>query len=203
MTTEPTKDDAIPPRPRHTTLHTPLPPAPGVPPDETDSIPAPPKYLEESSRTRAARRAAELREHLGPAGHDESTDMYFIDPRAIPDGWSYEWKSRAVLGAPNPSYEVSLARRGWEAVPASRHPEMMPQNWSGNYIEREGQILMERPMEITDEAKAYEIRKARMQIHQREEGLSQAPAGTAERDNKGTPLIKVAKSYEAIPIPRE
>jgi hypothetical protein len=172
-----------------------------LPPDETDSIPPQPKYREEDPRTRAARRAAELRNHIGIA--DDGVDKFFVDPRLIPDGWSYEWKTHLVLNQPNPSYEVSLARKGWEAVPVTRHPQMMPEGWKGNHIERDGQILMERPMEITQEAKDNELRKARLQVRQKEAQLTGAPSGQFERDNKGSPLVNVKKSYEAIPIPKD
>jgi hypothetical protein len=153
----------------------------------------------EDPRTRAARRAAELREHLGSM--DEGVDKYYIDPRIIPDGWSYEWKTLTVLGKENPGYQVSLAHRGWEAVPRTRHPEMMPENHRGETIERDGQILMERPLEITNEVKAHEYRKAREQVRGKELQLGAAPGGQFERDNKGNSMVKINKTYESIPIP--
>ena len=133
---------------------------------------------------------------------DDGTDKFYIDPRIIPAGWSYEWKTHTVLNAENPGYQVTLARRGWEAVPAYRHPEMMPANYKGNTIDREGQRLMERPLEITEEAKALDKRRAREQVQQKEAQLSGTPQGTFERDNKGTPLVNIKKSYEAMPIPK-
>jgi hypothetical protein len=64
-------------------------------------------------------------------------------------------------------------------------------------------ILMERPLEITQEAKARDLRVARAQVRGKEEQLGGAPAGTFERDNKGAPLVNVKKSFEHIPIPKE
>jgi hypothetical protein len=159
---------------------------------------------EDDSRARAARRAAQLREHQGDL--EEGPDKYYIDPRMIPDGWSYEWKTQTVLGQENPSYQVSLARKGWEAVPRTRHPEMMPANFKGAHIERDGQILMERPLELTNEAKARDLRNARDQVRQKEAQLHGAPAGEQSpfaNTNKGTPLVHVTKSYEPMPIPKE
>ncbi len=161
-----------------------------------------PAAREEDPRTRAARRAMELREHLG-GSMDDGTDKFYIDPSIIPDGWSYEWKMLTVLGKENPSYQVSLAHRGWEAVPRSRHPEMMPDNFRGETIEREGMILMERPKEITDEVKANDLRNARQQVRGKEEQLGMAPNGTFERTNKDKSLVSVKKSYESIPIPEK
>lgn len=194
-TDEPTIDDGSePPRRRGRPPTTSLAPAsPAEPePDVT--------YRDEDPRTRAARRALELREHLGNL--DQGTDEFYVDPRIIPDGWGYEWKRYTILGAQDPSYQVSLARAGWEAVPPSRHPEMMPDNYRGNTIERKGVILMERPLEIIDEVKSIEKRKARDQVVQKEQLLSGAEPGQFERDNKGAPLVRIKKSYESIPIPK-
>lgn len=162
------------------------------------TVPTAPR--EEDPRTRAARRALELREHMG-GNMDDGVDKFYIDPRIIPDGWSYEWKTLAVLGKENPSYQVSLAHRGWEAVPRTRHPEMMPENYRTETIEREGMILMERPKEITDEVKALELRKARDQVRSKEQQLNGAPPGQFERSNKDASLVKINKSFETIPIP--
>jgi len=161
----------------------------------TDSAPR-----EEDPRARAARRAAELRDH---GSLDEGEDKFKFDLSIIPDGWSYEWKMLEVLGKQDPSYQVNLARKGWEAVPRSRHPEMMPDNYAGNTIVRDGMMLMERPKEITDEARAKENKAARDQVRGKEEQLGAAPVGHFERSNKGAPLAVVKKSYESIPIPKE
>lgn len=159
----------------------------------------PPKPREEDPRLRAARRAMELREHQ--ASDDEGVDKFYIDPRIIPDGWSYEWKTFTVLGKENPSEQVANARRGWEAVPCARHPELMPINYRGETIEREGMILMERPLEITNEAKARDLRIARAQVRGKEEQLGGAGVGQFERSNKGDSLVNVKKSFEHMPIP--
>jgi len=159
------------------------------------------KMREEDPRTRAARRTAELKDHLGSM--DEGTDEFFIDAREIPDGWTYEWKRRLLLGAEDPAYQVALARAGWEPVPAYRHPNMMPTGYKGATIERKGAILMERPKEINDEARAIELRRARAQVRQKEEQLNSAPQGQFGRDNKGNPLVNVKRSYEALPIPKD
>lgn len=160
---------------------------------------AAPKPREEDPRARAARRAMELREQA--TSDDDGTDKFYIDPRTIPDGWSYEWKTFTVLGKENPSYQVAMAHKGWESVPRSRHPHMMPHNHQGETIDREGMILMERPLEITQEAKTRDQRIARAQVRGKEEQLAGAPTGTFDRSNKGTPLANVKKSFEHIAIP--
>lgn len=158
-----------------------------------------PSLREEDPRTRAARRTAELRDHLGEM--DEGVDEFRINKEDVPAGWEYEWKRKTFLGAEDPAYQVQLARAGWEAVPTARHPAYMP--LEGNYpvIERKGMILMERPKEICDEARLIELNKARRQVRQKEAQLNSAEGGQFERTNKDQSLVKVKRSYESIPIP--
>lgn len=184
--------------------HAPLPVAAAVQAAMQSEQPAPSAPVtvrEEDSRARAARRALELRDHLG--GMSEEVDQFYIPPHIIPDGWSYEWKRHTVLGKEDPTYQVRTAHRGWEPVPRSRHPEMMPENFPGNTILREGQILMERPKEITDEAKAADYRKAVGQVRGKEEQLGATPPGTLARDADPRVRPSVKKAYESIPIPKE
>ena len=153
----------------------------------------------ESPRERATRRAAEVRGNIGSM--DEGTDDFYIDPSVIPDGWSYEWKMHTVFGKEDPSYSIALARKGWEPVETSRHPEMMATGNTEKLITRKGMILMERPMELTEEAKRIEQRRARLQVKTKEEQLSTAKSGEFERNNKDSSLAKIKKGWEAMPIP--
>lgn len=158
---------------------------------------------EEDPRVRAAKRAAELRGHWGADEMQEGTDKFYIDPRIIPPGWSYEWKMHTVLNQESPAYQVEISRAGWEPVTAHRHPEMMPDNYKGMTIDRDGMRLMERPAEITESAKARELRKAREQVGHKEAQLKGSGSGEFQRDNKGDSLVKIKKSYEPIKIPTE
>jgi hypothetical protein len=173
-----------------------------VEPNQVEHAERPPMreaLREEDPRARAARRAAEIRGNIGSL--DEGSDDFYIDQNSVPDGWSYEWKRKTVLGQEDPAYQVQLARTGWEPVPAARHPAYMPDNGNYTTIERKGMVLMERPKELTDEAKMVELKKARNQVRQKEQQLNSAPDGQFGRNNKDAPLVKVAKSYEAMPIP--
>lgn len=152
-----------------------------------------PENPSESDAARAARRAAELREHLGDS--DEGTDEFFAP--TPPDGWSYEWKRRLTMGQEDHSYNTALLRAGWEAVPASRHPEMMPAGAKGP-IERKGMILMERPKVIVEEARVRQLRTARAQVSGKEAQLNETPNNTLERAP-----AKVKKSYAPMPVPEE
>lgn len=158
---------------------------------------------QESSAERAKRRAAEIRGHIGDM--DEGTDEFYIDPQMIPEGWSYEWKRKLLLGAEDPTHTVALLRMGWEPVPLNRdrdHAAMMPSTWPHNTIERKGMILMERPAEVVEEARRIEQRRATSQVRAKEAQLAGAPEGTMTRDHAQV-RPKISKSFEAMPIPKE
>lgn len=120
-----------------------------------------------SSLARAEARLREIRDNLPEGG---ALRDKFWAPQA-PVGWTYEWKVRTVMNEEMSSYIVELARNGWEAVPLSRHPEMMPQGWKGETIEVEGLVLMERPSVLTEEDRAIEARNAREAVLTKENQL--------------------------------
>jgi len=158
-----------------------------------------PKMKEEDPRSRAAKRAAEIRGNIGSM--DDGVDNFFVDPSIVPPGWSYEWKRHTVAGAEDPSYAVSLARKGWEPVEPGRHPDMMPTNTKDQYITRKGMILMERPMELTEEARRVDERRARLQVRNKEAQLGEARPGEFGRNNKDHSLANIKRGWESIPVP--
>jgi hypothetical protein len=109
-------------------------------------------------------------------------DQFAVDPEMIPDGMSYEWKRVTTYGAREPAYEVLMAEQGWEPVPVSRHPQFMPEGYKGP-IERGGLVLMERPIELTMEARAEAERDAREVVRVKEEQLGMTPTGTLTREH--------------------
>ena len=157
-----------------------------------------PSMREDDPRASAARRAAEIRGHIGSM--DEGPDE-FRTPDA-PPGWEYEWKRRTLMGQEDPAYQVQLARTGWDPVPTGRHPEMMPSQGSYPTIERKGMILMQRPAVISDEARAAEARRARNQVRVKEQQLNAAPDGTMTRDHASV-RPQISKGYEPIPVPKD
>ena len=167
----------------------------------TESLrPALREEMRDDPVARARARAAEIRQNLGGGGLDEGEDRFRINSSEIPEGWTYEWKRKLVLGQPDPAYEVELMRRGWEPVPLDRHPYMMPPGKGYNTIERDGMILMERPKELTEEARDVEVRKARNQVRQKEQQLASTPDGTMTRDHASArPSIR--KGYEPMAVP--
>lgn len=155
--------------------------------------------LRDDPRARAAARAKELLEHGGSM--DEGTDEFYIDPADVPDGWAYEWKMETVLNQEDPSYQVHLARTGWEPVPTERHPSYMPKSGDHPIIRRKGMVLMEKPAVVVQASRDAELRKARNQVRQKEEQLGATPDGTLPRDADARTKPKINKGYEAIAIP--
>jgi hypothetical protein len=77
----------------------------------------------------------------------------------------------------------------------------MPGDYKGATIDRDGQRLMERPLEITNEVRALELRKAREQVNQKEAQIRGQPAGASSpfEGNRDATFIK--RSREAtIPM---
>ena len=154
----------------------------------------------ESPRERAARRAAELRDNR-EEGFD-GTDKFYIDSSVIPDGWDYEWKAKFVANQEQLSQMMAYKRAGWEEVPTHRHPEMMAAGTTEPVIIRDGLVLMERPKEISDEARRRLARDAREQVSGKEREISgyedDHAIGEGQRARVGS---KISKSFEAMPIP--
>lgn len=155
----------------------------------------------EDPRAAAARRAAEI---LGnESGLEDATDDFYIDPSMVPEDWSYEWKRLTVYGAEDPAYQVQLAQKGWQPVPAARHPEMMPSTGEWHTIDRKGMRLMERPKVITDRARMTDKQKAKQQVTIKEAQLNSAPPNTFDRGTHPQSTAKVNKSYEPMVIPQD
>lgn len=165
----------------------PLPETPAVAPPIENGAPEP----ELTSAQLAEQRAQELLE--GGLVPEESIDE-FTAPTP-PDGWTYEWKTHTVAGAIDHSRVTQQQRMGWEPVPASRHPEMMPLGYTGSVIEKKGMMLMQRPKQITDRVVMFERRKAMDQVRVKEAQLGQARAGEFERGTNPNAPVRVGKEY--------
>lgn len=192
-----------------------LSPAPSPPPARVEPA-APPPTLAEAVQEAATKpltkeeqdakdmfeaqmRAQQLIE--ADDGTAEGGDKYAIPPDIVPAGWSYQWKVFTVLGQENPGYQVQLARSGWTTVPASRHPEMMPIGWTGQYIERDGQVLMQIPKVIEERQRILERRRALDQVRTKEAQLTGAPPGTFQRGTHPGAPVSVGKGYAPMQVP--
>ena len=159
-----------------------------------------PPMRKDYSLASAESRTAEILDHVGTVA--EGVDEFYIDRSRLPPGWDAEWKTKTVMGAEDPAQMVSYARMGWEPAPLDLFPEMMPQGWKGNTIERKGMILMIRPRKITDMVRQADAKKAREQIRAKEAQLSSAPDGQFTRDHAQI-KPKINKGYEPMPVPQD
>lgn len=140
----------------------------------------------------SAREAAEYaRKVLDSYGNAiDETDEFYVDPAKIPDGWTYQWKAYEIAGKPNPYHMVAQQRHGWRAVDASRHPEIMPENFTGPIIKK-GLMLMELPTVLVERAKAKLEAESRGTLRDAEAQLHETPAYTAPREEFPDRLKKV------------
>lgn len=155
---------------------------------------APP--IRRAGRPGSARLRAPVREPVREAPRDASPqgkrlvrkrridDPFHFNPRIIPDGVSYEWKRMSVYGQQDPEHQVNLRENHWRPVPASRHPELMPDGYDKQgAITRKGMVLMERPAYLTQEARQEDYEIARAEVSRKEQQLGSTPAGTMTRQH--------------------
>lgn len=106
----------------------------------------------------------------------------------IPEGSSYEWKRFSIHGQSadhDPFYLASMRRQGWEPVDPKRHPNWVPPGYDKPYIIRDGLILMERPVELTQEARAEVRALSKQQMREAEQRLGLTPKDTMTRQHEG------------------
>lgn len=93
------------------------------------------------------------------------SNRFEFDRNLIPSGMSVEWKRCTMFGQEDKEHLIDLEQNGWEPVPAERHPELSGRRAvAGSNIVRGGLMLMQRPQEITDEAKELDTFAARHQV---------------------------------------
>jgi len=103
----------------------------------------------------------------------EGIDPFDVPLSFIPRGWSYQWNAISSYGNKEifQAQNIEFYQNGWRPVPASRHDGFfMPRGETGPVVVR-GQMLMERPQELTDEARAEAEHRARQQMRDRDEAL--------------------------------
>lgn len=126
-----------------------------------------------------------------------------IPKEEIPEGSSYEWKRFSVSGQSadhDPFYLASMRRQGWEPVDPRRHPTWVPPGYDKPTIIRDGQILMERPIELTNEARQEQKTLARQQMREAQERLGLAPKDTMTRDFEGVRPRLEQQVMRPVPI---
>lgn len=102
----------------------------------------------------ASTRSANNREsgmRRAPETHYQS--KLYVPKDKIPTGMTYAWVRESTLNEPDPDNMTDRMIKGWQPVPANRHPEMVPPPLPGyegmevTVIRRGGLILCERHTE--------------------------------------------------------
>lgn len=121
-----------------------------------------------------------------------NADPFLIPPEIVPVGWTYQWNAVSVLGNGDVvlSQNLQMRENGWRPVPANRHPGMFLQKEATGAIIRDGLQLEERPLALTEEARAEDIANARRLISDRNESLKL----TGVKDQMG-PGFEMGRRY--------
>lgn len=98
-----------------------------------------------------------------------TSDMVNLAASYAPPGMSYEWKRDSVFAMKDQAHQRELRENHWTPVPADRHPELA---FPGETVIRNGgDILMQRPQYLTDEAVLEQINDAMAPIKVTEDKL--------------------------------
>lgn len=100
-------------------------------------------------------------------------DPFFVPKNFPPEGWEYQWCATAAVGNKEVvrSQNIEFFQNGWRPVPAKRHDGFfLPKGEDGPVIVRD-QMLMERPTEMCQDARAEDQRNAIQQMRDRDESL--------------------------------
>lgn len=128
-------------------------------------------------------------ERLANTG-DDAGDWSKIPPEAIPAGCDVQWVVETVLGQQVEGYKIQrFTMNGWVPYPLNLYPSLMPPDYTGEVVRREGQILMIRRKELTDAARAEEKAKAQGQLRNRLREMALQPLADSSAP-RTTPSIK-------------
>lgn len=129
-----------------------------------------------------------------------NVDEFYIPLEEIPDGLTYEWKRFSVNGQEDPFYIARMREQGWEPVKPELHPNWLPPGYNADHIIKGGQILMERPKELTEEARQEDREKATQQVTVAEQKLGKTPKDTMTRDHEGARPKIVKEIGRMVPM---
>lgn len=138
-----------------------------------------------------------------------SGDPLDVPKSEIPHGWDYQWNPITVLNKGINEIiqgDLLMHQNGWRAVPASRHPgRWTPVGFEGDIVVQ-GLRLEERPLSLSQEARAEDEALARAQVRDRTDALkltqkSLPGAGVARARGQGGGL-KIDFNDDGRDIPR-
>jgi hypothetical protein len=138
-----------------------------------------------------------------------SGDPLDVPRSEIPQGWDYQWNPVTVLNKGiNEIFQGDLLmhQNGWRPVPASRHPgRWTPVGFEGDIVVQ-GLRLEERPMSLSQEARAEDEAIARAQVRDRTDALKltqkQLPGAGIARSRGHGGGLKIDFNDDGHDIPR-
>lgn len=146
----------------------------------------PPQHPVEEGPVREASRESEhpqARTRRRTRSATVADNPFDIPVSEIPAGSTYEWKRYTVMGKEDPFYISNMRAQGWEPVDPKAHPNWLPPNYKESHIVRDGLILMERPKELTEEARAEQRQLSKQQVREAEQRLGMTPNNTLTREH--------------------
>lgn len=165
--------------------------------EKVDTVAAPKKKASPSADDILAKIKAEslARVNMDNFMNEEGLGRFDVPKDIIPDGFSVEWKNTHIRGQPvDPSYQLKLQESGWMPAPVEIFKSLVPEGYDGATIERDGQILMIRPIELTVRAREIESRKAAQQMGDKMAQLRATESGTMDRV-----VNNFSRTFEKIP----
>lgn len=141
----------------------------------------------------------------------QGQDRLSIPRHMIPEGTDLQWVAIEILGQPNPQERVRFEQNGWQAVT----PDMFGGRFDGMFMKKghkgeivvDGLCLMERPIELTMEAREEERLAARSAVYTQEVRLTQGQLDGVTFDTQhstakaNTRLTRTVES--GIPVPEQ
>ena len=127
----------------------------------------------------------------------EEQDPLYIDPKMIPPGLSVEWKRFMCYGKPDPTNIVRLHRQGWEPCPVDKWRFLVGDEYEGKTVDIDGMRLMQRPKELTDEARKEDYEIATGVLKNKMQQVSSTPEGQLQRK-----VLQTNVSYGS-PVPED
>lgn len=141
-------------------------------------------------------------------GNSRAHDPFNIPHELIPPGMSVEWKRLTVHGKAvsqtggedeDAAYMIDLEDQGWVPATTDQFPRLVAKNSMAKSIIRKGMILMIRPEEYTDEARAEDKQAARDQVKQGMAKLTKAEA----KNELSREVTHLKRGYTRPPVDDE
>lgn len=186
------------------------------------NIPTPPGFVHRPVDREATRPELRTGEARGRNGEilsrnnrsNDVADQFDLPLHMQEAGWSYQWVRTSCYGKPDPQNVHTHMENGWRPIPSSRWPGYFHPPAHTGSIEREGQILMERPLSLTRQAIEDGVRAARKQHRNQtaafkgvDQMLDETPGHAAgfeasdeHTDSRGIARPMIKRNVERAPV---